>query len=282
MVKIMAKISKTWWGEKFLGALTQFIDPGRLSRGKAYSKPGRLLKYELLGGTVIAKVRGNARIYFGPYKKSKYQVFLQLKTFTSEQWAKVLSNIVQNAGWVAKLMLDEMPEDIEEAFMSVGINLLPEYEDELLMECTCPDWEPLCKHIAGVYFKTATIIDSDPLLLFGLRGLSYEDLHKNLSETDIGKGLLANIMTDDCVIERQAALYTKNELVKIDNTLDLNKFWLGTSDEENIVHDDHYISASILKKSVDYPPFWPKQKSFIETMGEFYDTVKKKNKTILQ
>ena len=37
------KESKTWWGQRFIKALCQLTDSGRLARGKAYSSDRRIL-----------------------------------------------------------------------------------------------------------------------------------------------------------------------------------------------------------------------------------------------
>lgn len=41
----MPKISKTWWGQKFIAALEDFTDSGRLQRGRGYSGDSRILKW---------------------------------------------------------------------------------------------------------------------------------------------------------------------------------------------------------------------------------------------
>jgi len=41
------------------------------------------------------------------------------------------------------------------------------------------------------------------------------------------------------------------------------------------------VSAIIVKKQGDYPAFWHKENSFIETMEELYQRVKIKNPNLL-
>src|SRR5205085_1140460 len=52
---------------------------------------------------------------------------------------------------------------------------------DLTTECSCPDWSNPCKHIAAVYYLLGEEFDRDPFLLFKLRGLSREELHKGLA-----------------------------------------------------------------------------------------------------
>ena len=57
----------------------------------------------------------------------------------------------------------------------------------LAPDCSCPDYADPCKHFAGVYYRLAGRLDGDPFLLFELRGLSRERLHRALSATPLGK-----------------------------------------------------------------------------------------------
>ena len=34
----MAHFGRTWWGQRFIAALEQFTDPGRLGRGRSYAR----------------------------------------------------------------------------------------------------------------------------------------------------------------------------------------------------------------------------------------------------
>ena len=52
----MAQFSRTWWGQRFIEALEQFTDPGRLGRGRSYAHNGRILDYTITNGTVKARV----------------------------------------------------------------------------------------------------------------------------------------------------------------------------------------------------------------------------------
>ena len=41
------------------------------------------------------------------------------------------------------------------------------------------------------------------------------------------------------------------------------------------------VSAILIKKQGDYPPFWDKDNSFIEVMEELYERVKTKNQNLI-
>jgi uncharacterized Zn finger protein len=50
---------------------------------------------------------------------------------------------------------------------------------EIRMSCTCPDWADMCKHVAAVLYGVGVRFDTDPMLLFKLRGVDPLDLFGN-------------------------------------------------------------------------------------------------------
>ena len=48
------------------------------------------------------------------------------------------------------------------------------------MDCSCPDWEVPCKHIAAAFYLLAEAFDGDPFTILAWRGREREDLLANL------------------------------------------------------------------------------------------------------
>ncbi len=185
--------SKTWWGQRFIDALCQFTDSGRLARGRAYSKDNRILDWQIRSGKVHAKIRGNKNAYFGVRKEPRYTTTLSLTKLPAAKWQQLIKKMSVKASIISRLMLDEMPENIEAIFASEGLSLLPGGSRDFNVSCSCPDDSTSCKHIAGVCYRLAAILDHTPLLLFELRGLSAEKLNKELLKYPLGKALAALI-----------------------------------------------------------------------------------------
>ena len=89
----MAKLTRTWWGERFLHALQESMDDGRLSRGRSYSSPTRLLRFDIKDRHVTAHLKGNKNPYFGVYKTPYYDASIQLKTIPANSAAEALAFI---------------------------------------------------------------------------------------------------------------------------------------------------------------------------------------------
>ena len=47
---------------------------------------------------------------------------------------------------------------------------------EIKMSCSCPDWAGMCKHVAATLYGVGARLDSQPDLLFRLRGVNREDM----------------------------------------------------------------------------------------------------------
>src|SRR6266513_2404136 len=136
----MAQFSRTWWGQRFIAALEEFTEPARIGRGRSYASGGRILNYTLDNGTVTARVRGSINPYFGVYKEPIYTTSITIKAISSADWKKAISQIASRADLVTKLLMNEMPDTIEDAFSGLGLHLLPHSERDFVTDCPCPDW----------------------------------------------------------------------------------------------------------------------------------------------
>ncbi len=89
--------------------------------------------------------------------------------------------------FTAQLLAGEMPGDIEEAFAAAGVSLFPNNRDELITECSCPDWANPCKHVAAAHYILGERFDEDPFLLFRLRGRTQEQILAALRQRRAGQ-----------------------------------------------------------------------------------------------
>jgi uncharacterized Zn finger protein len=162
---------KNWWASRWIAAMENFLDKGRLNRGRSYARKGQVLSLQEVNGKIIGRVQGSRR---APYKYS-----IELRPLSESQWKKVLEALNEQPVFVAQLLAGEMPKDIEEAFSAVKINLFPARND-LSHNCSCPDPALICKHLTAVHYILAERFDEDPFLLFRLRGKTKEDILNTL------------------------------------------------------------------------------------------------------
>ncbi|HZY40878.1 MAG TPA: SWIM zinc finger family protein, partial [Anaerolineae bacterium] len=162
------KFGQTWWASRWLIALERLVDPGRLSRGRSYARSGQVLNIDITSGKVTAQVQGS--------RPQPYKVKINIKPLTNEQWVRAADAMAAQAIFAAKLLAGEMPNEIEEAFATAKVSLFPLKADDLITDCSCPDWSNPCKHIAAVYYLLGEQFDGDPFLLFRLRGKSKTEI----------------------------------------------------------------------------------------------------------
>ena len=282
----MVRISRTWWGERFLEALEECTDAGRLRRGRSYSSPHRLLSFSIKGAVINARLRGNINHYFGVHKEPRYNVEIELNAIPATKWKEIIKRLSSNAGWLTRLLMNEMPDDIEDAFRASGVSLLPASSADLKTHCSCPDWANPCKHVAGTYYKVATLLDQDPFLLFELRGITREKLRKALSSTSLGNVLAADMEKGSGARPEPAeARFTVPSRMPAADDTGLKDFWQGGSIPDGPQGpqnpDGPGIPALLIKKQGDYPPFWPRDNSFTSAMEAIYEQVRIKNKKSL-
>jgi uncharacterized Zn finger protein len=277
----MAQFSRTWWGQRFIAALEEFTDAARLGRGRSYASGGRIIEYTLSKGTVTAKVRGSINPYFGVYKEPIYKTSITIKAISSDDWTRVIRQIASRADLITKLLMNEMPDTIEDAFSKLGLHLLPHSERDFVTSCSCPDWANPCKHIAGVYYLLASALDNDPFLMFELRGLSRDDLYAELTRSPLGKILASALDSEEePLVEPVQSLYTPPVKEPVSVEASHKEFWTGAKRLPSLIANASQASvpALLIKKQGDYPPFWHKDLSFISVMEELYERVRTKNK----
>jgi uncharacterized Zn finger protein len=133
---------------------------GRLERGRRYARQGQVVELDIQPGAVRAAVQGS--------RAKPYAIKIDVTRLSPASR--------KSSYFLAKLMANEMPEDIGDLFTQAQVSLFPKRASELKTDCSCPDWSNPCKHIAAVYYLLGEEFDRDPFLIFRLRGVEMESL----------------------------------------------------------------------------------------------------------
>jgi len=158
----------TWWAGRWLAALEQLVDVGRLTRGRSYARSGQVTKLDVGPSGVDARVQGS--------RPTPYSVSMRFRTLDDAEWDAVIRALAGEALYAARLLSGEMPEQIEDAFQTAGVTLFPASDNDLQTDCTCPDWANPCKHVAAVFYLLGERFDADPFLMFELRGRTKDQI----------------------------------------------------------------------------------------------------------
>ena len=167
-------IARTWWSERFVQVLESLGVGGRLARGRAYARQGQIVSLDVDAGGALAQVQGS--------RPRPYRVRIGIPAFGKAEWAAVTGALVEDASYAAALLNGEMPREIESVFAGVGLALFPATARDLAMDCSCPDVEVPCKHLAAVVYALAERFDADPFQILALRGRDRETLLAELRE----------------------------------------------------------------------------------------------------
>lgn len=167
-------IGETWWSQRFIEVLEGFHEGPRLVRGRTYARRGQVIEMDVEAGEVSARVQGS--------RARPYSVSIGVTVLGDADWARVEEAMASQAVFLARLLAGEMPHEIEDAFAATGLSLFPATADDVDTDCSCPDWENPCKHIAAVYYLLAEAFDRDPFLIFAWRGRPRERLLAELRD----------------------------------------------------------------------------------------------------
>ncbi|MBD2139617.1 SWIM zinc finger family protein [Anabaena sp. FACHB-1237] len=209
--------NREWWSQKWLDLLDAYRFKKRLERARNYARQGNVLSINFQGAKVLAKVQGS--------EPEPYQVSLFLDKFTDEQWGYVIETMAKKAIFSAKLLAGEMPQNIEDVFISNGLSLFPFTLNDVHSKCSCPDKAVPCKHIGAIYYQLSDRFSEDPFVLFQLRGRTKAQIIHNLRQfryqQNTGKSPEKFLKTH--LSENQTLNNYHEDRPKIDNSLD--KFW---------------------------------------------------------
>jgi len=170
--------AKNWWAQRWIAALERLVDSGRLSRGRNYARKGQVLSIEETKDGIAARVQGSQR--------TPYKIKIKIASLTDAQWGKVIDALAEQAIFSAQLLAGEMPEEIEQAFESAKVSLFPSQRNDLMTDCSCPDYANPCKHVAAAHYILGERFDEDPFLIFRLRGRTQEQVMQELRKRRAG------------------------------------------------------------------------------------------------
>jgi len=268
------------WGQRLLQTLEQTLDPKRLQRGRQYIASHRVPDWTLDGNRIpfCGKNRGTA--YYGMNEPIRFEGCITVETLPEPLWEEATRFMGNQAGFVARLLLNEIPDSIEIPLHRNGYSLLPgRYGEDIRAECSCRESDPPCRHIAAVLVALALRLDQTPHLLFELRGLCRSRLIEYLETTALG-GILATALADDSVNPDPVDSYFTRPVRADANhpVVDTAAFWRAPRQWPAIPDTPQPapIPGLVIKKGGDFPPFWQKDISFIEVMDDFYGEVRKK------
>ena len=166
-VKIEGRtIARSTWGKAWCTHLETFHEVfNRLERGRTYARNGSIIDLVITPGFVAAIVAGS----------SIYKVYMSLKPLDEEKWQQIVKKCSGEIGSMLELLSGKFSAEVMSHISNPKAGLFPAH-NEISIECSCPDWTTVCKHVAAVLYAIGARLDEQPELLFTLRQVDPKDL----------------------------------------------------------------------------------------------------------
>jgi len=166
------KLTTTWWGKSWNKNLESYSDySNRIGRGRSYVRHGAVLDLKMTQGKISALVQGS--------EAKPYQVTINIQSLPKDIWETLTNDCTGKIDSMQELIEGKFPKALSELFTAKGKGLFPAPK-EISLNCSCPDYANMCKHVAAVLYGIGARLDDDPSLFFALRNVNIADL---ISET---------------------------------------------------------------------------------------------------
>lgn len=161
-------LAATWWGKAWNHNLERYADyANRIGRGRSYVRHLAVLDLQIAPGTVKALVQGS--------ESKPYRVKIRIDPLSKKRWREMKTACAGKFDSLSDLLVGKFPKALDEVFTAQGKGLFPS-PDEIHLNCSCPDWATMCKHVAATLYGIGARLDEDPGLFFELRKVKMEDL----------------------------------------------------------------------------------------------------------
>jgi uncharacterized Zn finger protein len=159
-------IARTFWGKAWCDNLESYMDyVNRLPRGRTYVRNGSVVHLDIRPGEIEATVSGS----------ELYTVKIQISAAAAAKWRQLCAECAGGIGSLVELLQGRFSDHVMGILTRKDTGLFPAPK-EIDMECSCPDWATMCKHVAAVLYGVGARLDEHPELLFTLRSVNHEDL----------------------------------------------------------------------------------------------------------
>ena len=160
------KIATSFWGRAWCDHLEDLGDyANRLPRGRTYVRNGSVLHLSIEKGKITALVQGS----------SLYEQTILIEPLAEAKWKRIKQRCRGGIGSLIELLQGKVSDEIMSVVTDPADGLFPKLR-EIQLDCSCPDWADMCKHLAAILYGVGAKLDHQPELLFRLRGVDHREL----------------------------------------------------------------------------------------------------------
>lgn len=168
-------IASSFWGKAWCDNLESYRDyEHRLPRGRSYVRNRAVLDLDVTGGQIRALVSGS----------EVYQIEVKIKPLARTHWSRIKSQCAGQVGSLIELLEGRLSERVMRVVTHSSDGLFPK-PSEIQMNCSCPDWATMCKHVAAVMYGVGARLDHRPELLFVLRNIDHAEIIAQAADLEV-------------------------------------------------------------------------------------------------
>jgi uncharacterized Zn finger protein len=159
-------IAASFWGKSWCTNLERYSDyASRLPRGRTYVRNGSVIDLQIANGEVTALVAGS----------ELYTIKITIAPVKGGAWKAICRDCSGSVSSLVELLQGSLSRSVMDRVCREGDGLFPSPKD-IELSCSCPDWASMCKHVAAALYGVGARLDSEPELLFVLRGVDQNEL----------------------------------------------------------------------------------------------------------
>jgi uncharacterized Zn finger protein len=159
-------IARTFWGVSWCKNLERYSDyASRLPRGRSYVRNGSVVDLDIAPAQVNALVSGT----------ELYRVAIKVSPLPRARWSSICKDCGGAIDSLVELLQGRFSDAVMDRICREKTGLFPA-PAEIELDCSCPDWATMCKHVAAVLYGIGARLDERPELLFKLRKVDEKDL----------------------------------------------------------------------------------------------------------
>lgn len=177
------QIANTFWGKAWCAHQESFSDyANRLPRGRTYVRNGSVIHLEITTGRIQARVMGS----------ELYSATITVAPLPPTRWKAIKAACAGRIDTLVGLLQGRLSDAVMQIITDRTGGLFP-VPSEVKLDCSCPDSADLCKHLSAVLYGVGARLDTQPELLFLLRGVDHLEL--------IGSAVESGALTGGATVE---------------------------------------------------------------------------------
>jgi uncharacterized Zn finger protein len=190
-------IATSFWGSAWCKNLEIYADwANRMPRGRTYARNGSIVDLQIETGSITALVSGS----------SLYKIKISIEPIDKKRWRAICSDCARQVRSLLDLMRGRLPDVVLARLTEPKQGMFPGPK-ELKLQCSCPDYATMCKHIAATLYGVGHLLDSEPGLFFKMRGVDQSELVSDALTTQTADDAMGLNQQSDLAGEDLGAIF---------------------------------------------------------------------------